>query len=127
MSQMKQSGMKKYFLEFGGAMMTYVVTLFAVIYTRPHIGSFQYLELLPAVPLIFGFWAIIRQYKRSDEFYQRVHSEAFALGGLTLGLFVMIWGFGENAGFPELGSIWIAPALIGLWGICIPIVMRRYK
>lgn len=124
-----QSGysIRQYFIEFGGSMLLYTVTLIGVIATRPHEGALALLELLPAVALLLGFWAIIRQYRRMDEFYQRLHSESFALGALLLGLGVMIWGFGENAGWPPLPTVWIAPALIGLWGLCLPLVMRRYK
>lgn len=113
--------------EFGGSMASYMGVLMGVVASRPHEGITTYLELLPAIPLFLALWAILRQYKRFDEFYQRIHSEAFALGALILGTGVMAWGFAENAGFPELSTIWIAPALIALWGICLPIVMRRYK
>lgn len=121
------SHLKKYFFEFGGSMLAYAGTLIGVVASRPHDGALQYLELLPSLPLLFAFWAIIRHYQRMDEYYQRVHSEAFALGALILGVGVMIWGFAENAGFPELSTMWIAPALLFLWGACTPIILRRYK
>lgn len=127
MTTQKSSGIKSYFIEFGSAMAAYVVILMVVVSTRPHEGSLAWIELLPTLPLFLAFWAIIRQYKRCDEFYQRVHSEAFALGALILGLGVMVWGFAENAGLPELPTIWIAPALIALWGLSLPLVSRRYK
>ncbi len=127
MSSKSNALLKRYFFEFGGSMLAYTGVLIGVVMTRPHEGASRYLELLPTLPLLLGFWAIIRYYKRLDEYYQRIHSEAFALGALILGLGVMIWGFGENAGFPALSTMWIAPALIALWGICIPFVMRRYK
>ena len=101
--------------------------LIGIVASRPHEGVWRYLEVLPAVPLILAFWAIIRYYKKLDEFYQRIHSEAFALGALILGLGVMIWGFAENAGLPELSTMWIAPALLALWGVCLPFILGRYK
>lgn len=125
------NGIKKYALEFGGAMMAYIGVLCAVVFTRPgdtgHQGKTAVIELLPAIPLLLAFWAIIRHFRRMDEFYQRVHAEAFALGALTWGLFIMIWGFAENAGAPVLSSMFMAPGLIALWGLCTPIVLRRYK
>ena len=114
-----------YIGEFGGAMLAYLGTLAAVVITGPHTEN-PWIEVLPALPLILSFWAIIRQYRRMDEFYKRIHSEAFALGAMILGLMVTVWGFAENAGVPPLPTIWIGPALIGLWGVCLPIVIRRY-
>ncbi|WP_371396274.1 hypothetical protein [Fretibacter rubidus] len=135
MTQVKKTGgndavsglgsMRAYTLEFGGAMVAYVGVLMGVIATRPHTGT-EWVEVLPAIPLLLGFWAIIRQYRRMDEFYKRIHAQAFALGAMILGLIVTIWGFAENAGVPALPTIWVGPALIALWGLCLPIVIRRY-
>jgi putative transcriptional regulator len=66
-------------------MAAYICVLIGVVASRPHEGAASYLELLPAIPLFLALWAILRQYKRFDEFYQRIHSEAFALGAYTLG------------------------------------------
>lgn len=117
--------MRAYTFEFGGAMLAYIVILVGVVASRPHSEN-TWIEVLPALPLILAFWAIIRQYRRLDEFYKRIHAQAFALGAMILGLGVTVWGFAENAGMPALQTIWIAPALIALWGLCLPIVMRRY-
>lgn len=120
---------RRYFLEFGGAMAAYIVILFGVVATRKEgfsVSDGRWQELLPVIPLLFAFWAIIRQYNRMDEYYRRLHSEAFALGAMTLGLFFVIWGFAENAGAPTIPTIFYGPAMIGLWGVCLPIVQRRY-
>ena len=120
---------KRYLLEFGGAMVAYCVILISVVSTRPKgfsVEDGRWLELLPAIPLLLAFWAIIRQYKRMDEFYQRIHAEAFALGCMLLGLFLVIWGFAENAGAPQISTIFYCPVLIALWGLCLPFVIRRY-
>ncbi|MEP1229054.1 MAG: hypothetical protein ABJG88_00110 [Litorimonas sp.] len=122
-------GIRQYTLEFGTTMLAYFATLMIVVSTRPDGYSEsdgRWLELLPAVPLIFAFWAIIRHYKRIDEYYQRLFSEAFALGGMILGLFFVVWGFAENAGAPKVPTIFFGPAMIGLWGLCIPIIRKRY-
>jgi hypothetical protein len=126
MAEQTSNNMKPYFIEFGGSMGLYVVVLIGVVATRSE-GGWGVLELLPTLPLLLGIWAIIRQYRRMDEFFQRIHSEAFALGALILGLLAIIWGFGENAGWPAIPMIWVGPALVGLWGLCLPIVSRRYK
>jgi len=79
------SHIRQYFYEFGGAMLSYMGVLCGVVMSRPHLGAYRLIELLPIIPLLFAFWAIIRQYRRMDEFYKRIHSEAFALGALILG------------------------------------------
>lgn len=118
--------MRRYFLELGGSMVIYTVILWGLVLTRPENGWGLW-ELLPIVPLFLAFWAIIRQYKRCDEFYQRVHSEAFALGALIMVVLASFWGFGENAGFPAIPLIFVGPAMIALWGLCLPLTLRRYK
>lgn len=114
-----------YLGEFGGAMFAYMGTLMGVVASRPHEGR-AWMELLPIIPLLLAFVAIIRQYRRMDEFYQRIHAQAFALGAMIVGVGIMIWGFAENAGAPALSTMWIAPAMLGAWGLCLPLVMRRY-
>ena len=129
MKRVTTHGIRRYFLEFGAAMAAYVATLVTVISTRPNgysAADGRLFELLPAIPLIVAFWAIIRQYKRLDEYYQRLHSEAFALGAMVLGLFFVIWGFAENAGAPKIPTMFYGPAMIGLWGLSLPIISRRY-
>lgn len=129
-SEKINSGIGKYLLEFGSAMAIYVVVLFAAIPLRDGAATDATRltwALAPVLPLVFVFLAIIRQYNRSDELQQRMHSEAFALGAIILGFGVTIWGFAETAGYAALPTILVAPALIGLWGICLPFVMRKYR
>lgn len=116
---------KAYLSELGGAMVAYIGTLFGVVGSRPHTDR-MWVEVLPALPLLLAFFVIIRHYRRMDEFYQRVHAQAFALGAMVVGVGIMIWGFAENAGAPALSTMWVTPALLGAWGLCLPIIMRRY-
>ncbi|MEM6684087.1 MAG: hypothetical protein AAF607_17770 [Pseudomonadota bacterium] len=122
--------MRRYYMEFGGALALYVAVLMAVVAGRPadgYQGAARSVELLPFLPLLLGFWAILRQYARFDEFYKNVHAQAFALGAMLWGLSVMAWGFAENAGLMPLPTLWVAPGLIAFWGLSMPIVLRRYK
>jgi len=130
MQKIKQNPIHKYFVEFGTSMTAYIIVLLSVVANRPDegfLGLAKAFDLLPIIPLLLAFWAIIRQYKRMDEFNQRIQSEAFALGALTWGLILMAWGFAENAGMPKLPTIFVAPGLIALWGLSLPIISRRYK
>lgn len=124
------NGIGRYIAEFGAAMILYSVVVIAVFGGRPaqgYEGASKALELLPILPLLLGFWAFLRQYQRFDEFYQRIFSESFALGAMLWGLIVMAWGFAENAGLMPLPTVWIAPGLIGLWGLMIPLMVWRRR
>ena len=131
MTKTSKSDIRKYFVEFGIAMIAYTIVLMTVVAMRPdgdeYQGPARFLELLPILPLLGAFWAIIRQFRRMDEYYQRIHAEAFALGAMTWGLIIMAWGFVENAGGPQLSTMFVAPGLIAFWGLSLPIIAQRYK
>ena len=120
----------RYGVELGGAFAIYALVLFLTIPARdaaePGLAK-SALALAPILPLIFVFGAILRQYARFDELMKRINAEAFALGAMLVGWGMTIWGFGVTAGWPALPLIWIGPALMGAWGLCLPIVLRRYK
>jgi len=123
-------GGRRYFIELSGAFLVYVLVLMVTIVrveaAEPGLEKIT-LALAPVLPLGLVGWAIKRQYDRSDELQRRMVIEAFALGALLFLIVMMIWGFAENAGAPRLPMIWIAPALMGLWGFCTPIVLRKYR
>lgn len=121
---------RQYFVELFGAFLIYAAVLFGTIGrvedAEPGLVKMA-LALAPVAPLILVFWAIMRQYNRSDEMHKRMVREAFALGSVIFGWLLIIWGFAQNGGAPQVPAIFMAPALIGLWGVCTPIVIRRYK
>lgn len=120
----------RYLGELAGAFGAYAGVLFA---TLPRLEEAEpgimktVIALAPVLPLILVFWALIRQYNRLDERMKRISAEAFSLGAMVLGWGLTLWGFGVNAGWPELPTIWVAPAMIGLWGLSMPIVTRKYR
>lgn len=120
----------RYGVELGGAFVIYALVLFFTIPARnatdPGLAK-SALALAPVLPLLLAFWAILRQYARFDEMMKRINAEAFAFGAMLVGWGMTIWGFGENAGWPALPLIWVGPALVGAWGICLPIIIRRYR
>ena len=121
---------KRYFFELFGAFAIYTVVLFATI---GRVGEVQSgptkmaLALAPVFPLILVFLAIMRAFKRSDEMHKRIIKDAFAMGAIIFGWLLIILGFAENGGVPKIPMVFIAPLLIGFWGLCLPIVSRRYR
>lgn len=126
---MPQFRTRQYFLELFGAFAIYGVVLFATIgrveETDPGLMKMA-LALAPVLPLILVFWAIMRAYYRSDEMHKRIQREAFAMGAIIFGWILIFMGFAENGGLPKIPMIAVAPLLLMFWGICTPIVMRRY-
>jgi len=124
-----QFNTRQYFLELVGAFIIYAVVLFATVErvgdTEPGILKMA-LALAPVFPLILVFWAIMRAYYRCDEMYKRIIKEAFSMGAIIFGWLLIILGFAENGGLPKIPMVFIAPLLLAFWGLCIPIVIRRY-
>ena len=124
-----QFSTRQYFVELFGAFGIYAVVLFATI---GRVGDAEpglikmALALAPVLPLILVFWAIMRAYYRSDEMHKRILTEAFAMGAMIFGWLLIIWGFAENGGAPQIPMVFVAPLLIGFWGLSMPIVMRKY-
>lgn len=119
---------RAYLKELVPGMILYLVALSVPVALDPEPGTnVSWLWMLPVVPVLLMLWAILRQYERCDEFYRRLHSEAFAFGAIMVGAFFTIYGFGENAGWPDIPLIWVGPALLGSWGASLPFVLRRYR
>jgi len=119
-----------YLREFGSAMVLYTAVVMTTASARGHVQPDALavaVELTPVIPLALAFWAIVRQYARFDELKKRIQSEAFALGAMFTGLGMTVYGFLENAGAPPLPTIWVAPIMIGLWGLSLPVVRWRYR
>ena len=125
-----QFSTKRYFFELFGAFAIYGVVLFA---TSGRVGDMEpgllkmAFALAPVFPLILVFLAIMRAFKRSDEMHKRIIKDAFAMGAIIFGWLLIILGFAELGGVPKTPMVFVAPLLIGFWGLCLPIVLRRYK
>jgi len=125
-----QFSTKQYFFELFGAFAIYTVVLFVTIGRIDDVQSGvtkMVLALAPVLPLILVFWAIMRAYKRSDEMHKRIIKDAFAMGAIIFGWLLIILGFAENGGAPKIPMVLIAPLLIVFWGLCMPVVLRKYR
>jgi hypothetical protein len=130
MNKIPQFTTRRYFFELFGAFAIYTTVLFLTI-TR--VGDAEpgpvkmALALAPVIPLILVYIAIMHAFKRSDEMHKRIIKEAFAMGAIIFGWLLIILGFAENGGVPKIPMVFLAPLLLGFWGLCTPIVLRRYK
>jgi len=111
-----------YMIRFGGSMVAYMLVLIGSVSwlganeTGPLVRGI--VAVLPVLPGLAALWAVIVFYRSLDEFKQRILAEAMIVSALLLGFGSFAYGFLEGAlGLPAIPTIWIFPALIGLWGL----------
>ena len=120
---------KRYLKEFIPAMAAYVIVVFASVWTLKHHEHSPLrflLAVLPVVPAAFAMWAAIRYFRGLDELQRRIQFEGLAFSFLATCLIALSWGFLQNAGLPHADVIWVAPLLVGLWGVGTCVAKRRY-
>jgi len=107
---------KAYMREMMGALLLYMVLLFAAIrWGRPmEDGVVRTLVLLsPMIGFGLGLWAIARHFGRIDEYIRLRMLENVALAaGITAGL-TFTYGFLETAGYPKLSMFTVWCVLCG--------------
>ena len=121
---------KRYYKEFGTSMAGYVVVVFGSVWLLKHYphSPWRYvLAVLPVVPAAFAMWAATRYFRGLDELQRRIQLEGLAFSFLATCLIALTWGFLQNAGLPHFDVIWVAPLLVGLWGIGTRVAKRRYQ
>jgi hypothetical protein len=115
---LEREATRKYLIEFGGAMVLYLATLYGSLTGAKHLadGTGRTLLLLtPTIPIALALWAFMRQLGRMDEFVRMRSLQALAIaGGITAG-FCLTWGFLENAGFPRLSTFTVWMVFGGSW------------
>lgn len=129
--QPKENG-KRYLKEFGGAALLYTVTTLGMGYWVRTLEDDSILRfvaaLVPVIPILLGFWAIVRFIRNSDEMMRQVQMMAAVMtlgitiiGCIALG-FLQAW-----ANLPNFSAFYVAMFAIFAWGMLQGLVMRRYK
>ena len=122
--------MRRYLVEFGGAMTAYMLVLLGtawVLNAFPE-GHWRYgLALLPVLPVFLVLWAVRRNLARLDELQRRVQLEGLAFGAVGTAVLTFAYGFLEGVGLPHLNWTWVLPLLFALWGIGVALAARRYR
>ena len=111
---------RKYLMEFGGAMIAYVVVLYVSLTFAKQLeaGFARNLVLLsPMAPIGLAIWAYMRQLRRVDEFVRLRSLQALAVAGGIVAGFSITYGFLENAGLPRV-SMFTVWAVFGVsWAV----------
>ncbi|MCC6300167.1 MAG: hypothetical protein IT314_12785 [Anaerolineales bacterium] len=123
--------LKRYFKEFASAMTAYVIVLLASVSVLNDIELPQATQiavvLLPMVPIVFVFTAVLRALRDSDELQQKIQSSAVIFSAIATGMITFSYGFLEGIGFPKLPTIWILPMMFALWGVSLWYFNKRYQ
>lgn len=84
--------------------------------------------LLPMLPLIWTFWAVVQYLGRADELVRRVNLEALAVAAGFTAFLSLAYGLLEDlAGFPHIALWWIFVAVDLFWALAALILWRRYQ
>lgn len=126
---MNKAATRRYVLEFGGAMLAYMIVLVValqLIEANPNVPWRIAAAVAPVIPICFALLAFIRALGRMDELQRRIQLDAigFAFGATAIVTFT--YGFLEIVGFPSVSFIWVLPLMVALWGVASAIAARRY-
>jgi hypothetical protein len=129
---MKQAEVfKRYYKEFGIAMIVYVITVIASVTILTKFEFPQVIKaviaLTPVIPTIFVIVAIMRALRDSDELQQKVQFNAIIFSAVTTGMITFGYGFLEGIDFPKFPTIWILPMMFGLWGLGLGYFWKKYQ
>ncbi len=86
------------------------------------------LALLPALPMLWVIWAVVRYLKRADELQRRVHLEALSIAAGITAFLSLTYGLLEDlGGLPMISAWWGFVVLDLIWAITSLILFRRYR
>lgn len=120
---------RRYMIRFIIAFVAYAVTvmLYGFLVAHPVAGAWRIpLALLPSVPIAFGLYYQLQAIRSTDELQRRIYSEAMIVSALFTGTVTFTYAFLEQVGFPRFSTFLYFPMLIGVWGIAMAFLRRRY-
>ena len=124
---------KRYLREFIYSMIAYVFTLSISLIGLGFFADYPLnpariiVALAPVIPVIFMIFAFLRYLNGIDELQQRIQLLAIGFAAGTTSMLAFSYGFLENVGFPPISLMWVFPIMIGLWGIGLAFISRKYQ
>ena len=110
----------RYIAEMSGGFVLYALVLVLVHrFGFPmHKGIGRTLLLVsPTLPFLLIVWAVVRQFRRMDEYGRLILLESIAMAfGVTAG-WVVTYGFMENAGYPRLSMFTVWMVMMSAWAV----------
>ena len=124
------SAAKSYTIEFGSAMIAYVILLPIVMTAieRYPTAPWRYaIALVPVIPLVFALVAMVRFFHRIDEMARKIHLDSFAVAAGATAIATFAYGMLENVGLPCMNMVLVAPFTVAAWGIASAVAAWRYR
>jgi len=122
---------RAYFWEFSISMVAYVL---AIILTRDYLNTHKLddtwrtlVAVLPIIPVIFVFIAIVRFVRATDELQRQIIVNSLALAGGATALLAVTYGLIEGEGFPFISAWWTYSVFMTSWIIAAFFVCRHYR
>jgi HEAT repeat protein len=112
--------MLRYGAELGGALVIYAITVWISVRLVTSLSTGITRDVAAALPLpgvLLVIWAIVRQFRRMDEYVRRVTLEQLGIAAAVTAGWTMSYGFLENVGFPRLSMFVVWPVMAGVWAV----------
>ncbi len=122
---------RTYYWHLGFSMIAYVMTIIAsrdFLHTHPGDGPAYFaIALLPVLPVIFVFVAIVRFVVATDELQRRIIVNSLALAGGATALLAVTYGLIEGDDIPHPSAWWTYVVFMSSWVIASIFVRRHYR
>ncbi|PWF43685.1 hypothetical protein [Massilia glaciei] len=119
-----------YAIELMAAMFVYAALLVATIkFGRPmQEGLLRTLVLLsPMLGFVLAGWAILRHFRRTDEYMRQNALESVAITAAITAALTFSYGFLETAGYPRLSMFWVWPVMGAVWALVLAVQAWRMR
>jgi hypothetical protein len=117
-SKKEKKDAKTYLNELGLSILIYMVVLVgSITIAKPMENGWlrTLIVLTPTIPAFGAFWAIIRHFRRMDEYMRVWILEIIALAGGITAFFSFSYGFLEGLGYPKLSGFTVYGIFMGSW------------
>jgi hypothetical protein len=124
---------RRYYIEFGAAMVAYVIVILVsrtLLHGRLRDASDAWqigVAVLPIIPTLFVFIAVLRLLRRTDELYRQICVDSLAIAGGVTVLLAITYGLIEGGRVPYLSAWWTYTTFMTAWLIATFFVQRRYR
>ena len=117
-SKKEKKDAKTYLNELGLSILIYMMVLVgSITIAKPMENGWlrTLIVLTPIIPAFGAFWAIIRHFRRMDEYMRVWILEIIALAGGITAFFSFSYGFLEGLGYPKLSGFIVYGIFMGSW------------
>lgn len=111
---------RRYFIEFNVAMVLYIAAVVGRKLVLPDVGDPMLRDAIlvsPILPVCLVALAVVRFYRRMDEYHRLQLLEALAFSAGVTAVVAASWSFLEDIGFPHLEMFHAMLVMMMSWGV----------